>query len=68
MLADIFGKESEDQIAVLLKQGIFTTISPVGVCVTQMLATVRRARPLDRVSRTRTCFACECSATMLMSG
>ncbi len=41
MLADIFGKESEDQIAVLLKQGIFTTISPVGVCVTQMLATVQ---------------------------
>ena len=41
MLADVFGKKPEDQIAVLLKQGIFTTISPVGVRVAQMLATVQ---------------------------
>jgi hypothetical protein len=37
VLADVFGKKPENQIAVLLKQGIFTTISPVGVRVAQML-------------------------------
>jgi len=41
MLADIFGKKPEDQIGVLLKQGIFTTIAPVGVRVAQTLATVQ---------------------------
>jgi hypothetical protein len=41
VLADVFSKKSEDQIAVLLKQGIFATISPVGLRVAQMVATVQ---------------------------
>jgi hypothetical protein len=41
VLADVFGKKPENQIAVLLKQSIFTAISPVGVRIAEMLATVQ---------------------------
>ena len=41
MLADVFGEKPEDQITALLKQGILTTISAVGLRVAQMLATVQ---------------------------
>ena len=41
ILANVLGEKPEDQIAVLLKQGIFSTISPVGVRVAQMLAAVQ---------------------------
>jgi hypothetical protein len=41
ILADVFGKEAEDQITVLLKQSIFATITPVGVRVAQMLAAIQ---------------------------
>ena len=41
VLADVFGEKPENQIAALLKQGVFTTISSIGVRVAQMLATVQ---------------------------
>jgi hypothetical protein len=41
VLADVFGKKPKDPIAVLLKQGVFTTISPVGIRVAQVLASVQ---------------------------
>jgi hypothetical protein len=34
ILADVLGKEPEDQITVLLKQRILATVSTVGVSVT----------------------------------
>jgi hypothetical protein len=41
ILTDVFGQESEDPIAVLLKQSILATIAPVGVRITQMLAAIQ---------------------------
>jgi hypothetical protein len=41
ILPNIFGKEAEDQIAVLLKQGIFAAISPVSVRAPKVLAAIQ---------------------------
>jgi hypothetical protein len=40
-LANVFGKEPENQITVLLKQSILAAVSPVGLRVAKMLADIQ---------------------------
>ena len=40
LLAEIFGEESQDEISVLLQQGILLPVLPVGFGIRQMLRAI----------------------------